>query len=206
MRHVAGEADAGKEQDQHPELARPDPAQGTNRALREQRQDDDGHHAEARRRPHLLVVYPLGEIVQPRLLHQEERRQGDDAARERQPPEPGGHASRDDDECGGLARGVDIARAGDKVAGDDERHRARREDDGETQEVPRREPSGQAGDPAEHGEGANATEARVRSAGVAGALPLDANGRAAERRHGDSQEARCQSLEACSHGDDSLRD
>ena len=32
----------------------------------------------------------------------------------------------------------------------------------------------------------DATEARVRAGGMAGALPLDANGRAAERRHGDS--------------------
>ena len=65
LREVAGEADARKEQHEHPQLARPDPAQGTNWPLGEQRQDDDGHDAEAGRRPHLLVVYPCGEIVQP---------------------------------------------------------------------------------------------------------------------------------------------
>ena len=50
------------------------------------------------------------------------------------------------------------------------------------------EPPGQARDPAEHGEGADAAEARVRTGGVAGPLALDANGGAAKRRDGDSQE------------------
>ena len=86
------------------------PPKGPNRAFRQQRQDDDGHHAEARGRAQLLVVDASDQRVQPRLLDQEQRGDGDDAAREREPSEAGGQRRRHDDQRRGLGRRIDVAR------------------------------------------------------------------------------------------------
>ena len=46
-RHVADEAQSGKQEYKEPELARPDSTKRTIRAIRQQRKDDNRHHREA---------------------------------------------------------------------------------------------------------------------------------------------------------------
>ena len=78
------EAQAREEEDEEPELSRPDAAPRTVRAGRQQRQHHDGHHGEANRRAQFEIVNPAHERVQPGLLEQHEDLDRDDRAREAQ--------------------------------------------------------------------------------------------------------------------------
>jgi hypothetical protein len=126
--------------------------------------------------------------VQARFLREEECGQRDDAAREREPSQPGGNTGRDDDESGGFARRVHVTAAGGKVASDDERDGSRREDNGEPDELPCREPPRQTGQAAKHGVRTDTTEAGGGPARVSRPLAFDADGRPAQCSNGDSQE------------------
>ena len=207
---IAGEAQAREEQHEQPERPRLEAAERSNGTLRQQGQDDDGHHAEASGSPHLGVVQLRDERVESRFLDEQQRRHGDDTGRERQRSQARGHAGPHDDQRSGLGRRVHVHAAGRHVARDDERDGPGRQDDGEAGEVERDEPAREARDASEQRERADAAKPRARPGRVPGPLAFDADRGAAKSRDDDMQKSGEESVKEGSltevHGSRDLSD
>jgi hypothetical protein len=187
---VAGEAQSREEQDERPDLARPDAPERTVRPFWKKRQYDERHDGEPHARSQPDVVDPLHQRVQPGFFEQEQRQQRDDAACDPDRSDAGHHARGEHDEGRGLGRAVDVMpAAGDVGGGYDrdgpgEKNRRRRGD------ARRPQPPGQAADGAEHRERADAGKAGRRALGVSRPLTLQADCGSAQRRDQETDDVR----------------
>ena len=177
---VPDEAQTRKEKDEGPERTGSDAAERAVGSLREQRQDDEGHDAEADTASQVDVVNLRGQRMQAALLHQQQHLDGDDAARKPHRAHAGEDAGRHDDQSGDLRRAVDVLPGRDDVRRYRDCDRTAQEDCRERGPAGHPEPPGDAGQRPQHGEGPNASKPGGRPVGVARTLTFQADGRSAK--------------------------
>jgi len=147
-RQIAEKVDCREDEDDGPELARPDRVARTEGSRGKQRQDDHGEDSKVQRRAELGLADAGDELADPTLLGQGQDRDGSHAGGERLVSQAGKTASGEHQERGRFGRAVAISRLhrGDHVGGDRQGGGATHQDRGQEQAVIRGEP---AGDPAQ---------------------------------------------------------
>ena len=180
-RHVAQKAQGGKEENQRPQLARPEAAERAVGPLREQRQDDAGHDREAHTGSKLHVIDPPHERVQPGFLHEQQRLERDDRAGKPIGPGPGEQPRGKNNQGSDLRRPVHILAAGCGVCHRDDRDGAREEHRCRRRQPGLPQPSAEPGQCPEHREGPNPAETGDRPVGMPGPLTLQTDGAPAQR-------------------------